>query len=277
MKKRIKIIARFILTLPQIIITLAKGVKIESFDDYERYSSFFRHFPLASISKEKIVSFFFEGKKVKMFCGESNPQILVGTFAMKDYDKLPNLNDRDILDIGAAIGDTAVYFGMKGARKIYSYEINERYYNICKKNIELNGLENIVKVELCGIGKDNKPLDGSLAMLGAILPEKDREAVNGVKMKTLNGIVNEHKIQDGILKIDVDGFEYEIMEEANCNTLKHFTHIIMEYHFGVKDLVKKLNKCGFKTDIEKITEVFVDYHPKEFQQMDIGYIYAVRA
>lgn len=277
MKKRIKIIARFILTLPQIIITLAKGVKIKNFDDYERYTSFFRHFPFASISKEGIISFSLEGKKVKMFCGESNPQVLAGTFAMKDYNKLPNLNGRDILDIGAAIGDTAVYFGLKGARKVYSYEINERYYNVCKKNIKLNDLENVVEAELCGIGKDNKPLDSSLSVLGAILPEKDREAANGVKMKTLNGIINEHKIQDGILKIDVDGFEYEIMEGADCNTLKHFTHIIMEYHFGVKDLANKLESCGFKVNIKKVTEVFIDYHPREFQQMDIGYIYAVRA
>lgn len=275
--KKIKRITRLILAFPQIIITLAKGVKVKNFDDYECYSSFFRYFPFASISKEKIVSFFFKGKKVKMFCGELNPQFLAGTFAMGDYDILPDISGKDVLDIGAAIGDTAVYFGLRGARKVYSYEINKRYYDIFKKNIQLNNLENVVKVELCGIGKDSKPLVSSLNILGAILPEEDREAANGVKMKTLNEIIKEHKINDGVLKIDVDGFEYEILEGVDRESLSHFSHIVMEYHFGVKDLANKLKACGFKPEIKKVTEVFIDYHPKEFQNMDIGYIYAVRA
>ena len=277
MKKKVKRIARLILTFPQIIITLAKGGgKIKNFNDYECYSSFFRYFPFASISKGKVVSFFFSGKRVKMFCGELNPQFLAGTFAMGDYGILSNINGKDVLDIGAAIGDTAVYFGLRGARKVYSYEINKRYYDICKKNIELNNLGNVVEVKLCGVGKDNKPLNNSLSILGAILPEKDREAANGIEMKTLNEVIKDHKINDGILKIDVDGFEYKIIEGVECDLLNRFSHIIMEYHFGVKNLAVKLEACGFKTEIKKVAEVFIDYHPKEFQNMNIGYIYAVR-
>ena len=211
-----------------------------------------------------------------MFCGDLNPQFLVGTFAMKDYGMLSDIKGKDVLDIGAAIGDTAVYFGLKGAKKVYSYEINKRYYDICKKNIELNNLENVVEVKLCGIGKDNKPLNNSLSILGAILPEKDREAANGIEMKTLNEVIKDHKINDGILKIDVDGFEYKIIEGVECDLLNRFSHIIMEYHFGVKNLAVKLEACGFKTEIKKVAEVFIDYHPKEFQNMNIGYIYAVR-
>lgn len=218
----------------------------------------------------------FEGKRVKMFCGESHPRVLAGTFAMDDYGMVDGIQGRDVLDIGANIGDTAVYFGLKGARKVYSYEINERFFNVCKKNIELNGLRDIANVELCGIGKDNKPLDGSMDVLDAILPERDRKAVDGLAMKSLDEIIREHKISDGILKIDVDGFEYDIMDGADCNSLNSFSRIIMEYHFGVRDLVSKLEKCGFKANIKKVAEVFVGHLPEEFQHMDIGYIYAVR-
>lgn len=275
--KKIKRIIRLILAFPQIIITLFKGIKIKNFDDYECYSSFFRYFPFASISKEKIVSFFFNGKRVKMFCGELNPQFLAGTFAMNDYGMLADIAGKDVLDIGAAIGDTAVYFGLRGAKNVYSYEINKRYYEMCKRNIKLNNLESVAKVELCGIGGDNKPLNSSLNILGAILPNEDRDAVDGIKMKTLSEIIKEHQIKDGILKIDVDGFEYEIMEGVDNNLLRNFSHIIMEYHFGVNNLANKLKDCGFKVEIKKVTEVFVDYHPKEFQNMDIGYIYAVKS
>jgi FkbM family methyltransferase len=275
-KKIIKRIMRLVFTFPQIIITALKGIRIKNFDEYESYSTFFRYFPFAIISKEKIVTFFLDGKKVKMFCGKSHPRVLAGTFSMKDYDMLPNIKGKDILDIGAAIGDTAVYFGLKGARKIYSYEINKRYFEVCKKNIELNNLGSVVEVQLCGIGNDSKPLDGSLSILGAILPKEDREEARGVRMKTLNEITKEHGIKNGILKIDVDGFEYAIMEGANCDTLNNFSHIIIEYHFGVKNLANQLKSCGFKIDVKKVAEVFADSHPEEFQHMDIGYIYAVR-
>lgn len=277
--KKIKRIARFVFTFPQMIILLVKGVKVKNFKEYEIYTSFFRYFPFASINKERTVSFYFKGKKIKMTCGDIAPVGLSEVFKRDEYGKLIShsaIKGKDVIDIGAAWGDTAIYFGLKGAKKVYGYEINPRNYDLCRRNIALNGLENICSVELCGIGESNNLLDNSLSILGAIVPERDRQSINGIKMKTLNEIVKEHNIKDGILKIDVDGFEYDILREANKNTLRSFSNIIMEYHFGMQDLLSKLTECGFKTIISKPLNVFVDYHPKGFQKMEIGYISAIR-
>ena len=60
----IKTIIRCIITLPQIGILWFKGIKIKNFDEYLLYTSFFRHFPFAGISKNGTVSFNFEDKKI---------------------------------------------------------------------------------------------------------------------------------------------------------------------------------------------------------------------
>src|SRR6266851_1823796 len=45
-----------------------------------------------------------------------------------------------VIDIGAYIGDTAVYFAKNGAAEVYSYEPNPINYEYLKKNINLNGV-----------------------------------------------------------------------------------------------------------------------------------------
>ncbi|WP_258393538.1 FkbM family methyltransferase [Nanobdella aerobiophila] len=57
-----------------------------------------------------------------------------------DYDIL-NVQDKVVLDIGAYVGDSAIYFIRRGAKKVYTYEAVKETYNILIKNIELNNLK----------------------------------------------------------------------------------------------------------------------------------------
>lgn len=278
-KHVLKTIIRCILTLPLILILRLKGTKIKNFNEYLLYTSFFRHFPFASIDKNGVVSFSFEGKKMKMFCGNVVPVGLSEVFRRDEYGKLISssaIKGRDVVDVGTAWGDTTVYFGLKGARKVYGYEINPRNYELCRKNIALNGLENICSVESCGIGGGREFLGFSHHAIGVAVDRKDIANFHGVKMKTLNEVVKEHNLKNAILKIDVDGFEYDIFREVTKDALISFSNIIMEYHFGTQDLLSKLTECGFKVSASKPLNVFVDRHPKGFQQMEIGYISAIR-
>jgi len=62
-----------------------------------------------------------------------------GEFANNDYDRLP-VEGREVVDIGAAIGDTATIFVLRKAKKVIGYELNKRYFDIAQRNIELNQL-----------------------------------------------------------------------------------------------------------------------------------------
>ena len=57
--------------------------------------------------------------ELKFYKGISNGEVL-SIFAGGDYGFLPVI-DKTVIDVGANIGDSAVYFAMKGTKKINSY------------------------------------------------------------------------------------------------------------------------------------------------------------
>jgi hypothetical protein len=70
----------------------------------------------------------------------------------------------------------------------------------------------------------------------------------------LEGILNENNlISDSsmILKMDCEGCEYEPILSTNESTLRKFSHIMIEYHFGYKNLEEKLEKCGFEVSVTR--------------------------
>lgn len=266
-----KNVIKYILTFPQIFLLWLRGIKI---DNYEKYVTFFRYIPFAWVGKDNIVSFFSEGKLIRMYVGNWHPAILAGIFGMKEYKtSFSDVKGKIIVDIGAAIGDTAVYFGMKGAKKIYGYEIIKECFDISQKNIELNNLKEICHMELCGIGK-NDSIELTHPAITSFMSSENIKTFKGVKTKRISDIVREHDIKDAILKIDTDGFEYEILEITDNKTLRHFERIVIEYHYGIKNLEVKLQEAGFSTLATDPHKVYVDYHPEGLQNMEVGYIIA---
>lgn len=49
-----------------------------------------------------------------------------------------------------------------------------------------------------------------------------------------------------MIKCDIDGGEYDLFLKASDKTLAQYSEILLEYHRGYKDLVKKLEGAGFK-------------------------------
>lgn len=64
---------------------------------------------------------------------------------------------------------------------------------------------------------------------------------------TLTTIVNEFKIRDGVLKVDCEGCEYEIIKIIK--SLKNFTQILIEYHKGPQPLVTILEDLGYQVTL----------------------------
>ena len=144
--KLIKTVLKHIFTLPQVIIHKIKGVDIP----YAQLVTFFRYFPFGRINIDQTVDIKYRKQPVKFYFGELGP-MAAGEFCQHDYDKLP-VDGCDVVDIGAAVGNTAIIFAIRGARKVVSYELNRRYYDIAKKNIALNKFKDKVTLNYCGIG-----------------------------------------------------------------------------------------------------------------------------
>jgi predicted RNA methylase len=62
-------------------------------------------------------------------------------FIKGDYEVpevLSGLRDRDVIDVGASVGDTALYFVLNGARKVIALEPLPNVAKCAEENVRLN-------------------------------------------------------------------------------------------------------------------------------------------
>ena len=58
------------------------------------------------------------------------------------------------------------------------------------------------------------------------------------------------------------------------NELAKFSHIHIEYHYGYKNLIQRLEKCGFKVSL--LRRPILNFNPETKKKMYIGDIFAIR-
>lgn len=186
------------------------------------------------------------------------------------YDKsgmnyIKNINqvkNKNIIDAGGYIGDSAIVFSDYTDKNIYSFEPFLQNYNLMLKTIELNKKNNIIPVNIA-LGDENKEIgmDASVGAGSGLSIENAKESninniKNKVKMMTLDSYVKENNIEVGLIKTDLEGFEQPFLKGA-IETIKEQKPvlIISIYHnysdfFEIKPMIENLN-LGYKFRIIK--------------------------
>ena len=150
-------------------------------------------------------------------------------FVSTDYlidGKVLNAGDV-VLDIGANIG----YYALLEARlvgptgRVYAMEPVSSNYNLLKKNIELNDLHNIQTFRIAA-GDENKESEIYVATKGNISsfiykPEAVFVAKEKVHVTTVDDFVAEHRIDPRLVRMDVEGYEKEIIQGMQKTLLRH--------------------------------------------------------
>ncbi|MGC8622558.1 MAG: FkbM family methyltransferase [Candidatus Micrarchaeia archaeon] len=67
-----------------------------------------------------------------------------------------------------------------------------------------------------------------------------------IKISSLDKIVKNFGLKHAVLKVDCKGCEYLLLLNASDAVLQAFDQIILEYHYGYKNLEKRLKEAGFK-------------------------------
>lgn len=211
--------------------------------------------------------------EIKLYDWKENGDIS-GVFFEEQYSSLP-VRDKEVIDIGANIGDTSIYFALRGAKKVIALEPAPKNFQSAKKNVELNGLSNKVELIMAGCSGKEGSISVSKDKSGVMYSlEQDEQNEIKVPLKTLEEILKSVNTRPCILKIDCEGCEYETVLSATKETLSNFSHIQIEYHFGYKNLKKKLQNCGFDVFISKPQIGHRLY--KEARKSFFGYIFAKR-
>ena len=166
------------------------------------------------------------------FCLPNYPQDLIQNhiISQNDYFEGNLLRKLDkfipkgaiILDIGANIGNHTVYWAMQDKiKKVYSFEPLKETFNMLEKNIEINDLEEKVKLFNIGLSYEES---------SARISHFDKTNIGGTSIeKTADGSlvvnkldnikINEDRID--FIKIDVEGHEIKVLNGAKETFLKY--------------------------------------------------------
>ena len=227
----------------------------------------------ASLLRNRLWMCRFLGMEVKLYTVDPlGPQIEV--FQKDEYGFL-NVENKQVLDIGANIGDTTLYFLLKSARNVIAIEPYPANCEIIRRNLETNLVDEKRTVVLnCGVGHS-----GQISISTEIINPGACERISSTRGKIidivpLSNITSLYNIEHGVLKMDCEGCEYDALLDEGCDTLQRFDQMQIEYHYGPRILIEKLQFCGF----------FVSYTPPKFvpninvdRSMTLrGYIYATK-
>ncbi len=181
---------------------------------------------------------------------------------MNYIENINQIKNKNIIDAGAFIGDTAIVLSDYTDKAVYSFEPFLQNYNLMLKTIELNKKNNIIPVNMA-LGDENKEIgiDASVGAGSGMSIENAKEdninnIENKIKMVTLDSYVKENNIEVGLIKTDLEGFEQPFLKGA-INTIKEQKPvlIISIYHnysdfFEIKPMLENLN-LGYKFKIIK--------------------------
>ena len=192
--------------------------------------------------------------------------------SFNDY-RWMNPTGATVLDVGAGIGDSALYFALNGAAQVISIEPNQIAVGFAESNILSNELQNVVRVHrgACSgevgtihLMDDETPSPGFVA--------EDRHSGKPVHVYSLNSLLAEVDSENVIMKVDCEGCEYRFLRDNDRSLLRRFRQIHIEYHFGVMDLVRVLQRAQFRVRVSP----YVSRRSSTGGPLKIGHVFAER-
>mgnify|MGYP000035213367 CR=1 FL=1 len=208
--------------------------------------------------------------KVKFSVGERCYEVLVpddkywgsikDILLNREYEYIPmfhieNLKGKVVIDAGAQVGLYSLIAAIY-AKKVISIEPHPIYYRLLEINRLINNAWNITPINAAIVGTHTEQnvmlyesTRGSVAII--ISNENLISKCYNVSATTLKIVLEEYIEQEDrvMLKIDVEGAEFDIFKTLDLTLLKHIEGIVGEIHLrsGNFDLItEKLRSAGFQ-------------------------------
>lgn len=146
-----------------------------------------------------------------------------------------------VIDVGAFIGYHSLFFSsLVGADgEVLAFEPDPRNFDLLKKNIDINNVENILAFnkglgaregETCLYRDLNNEARTTLSSKVSRASNHKRDKSVKVNVISLDDFLSMHKYNPDFIKMDAEGFEYEVFEgmtKTLCNTKN--IEVVFEY------------------------------------------------
>ena len=170
--------------------------------------------------RQHVTKINYKEKEIALFGAENNGDI-PSVFFTEEYKFLEPMGNV-VLDVGANIGDSVIYFLVNGASRVIAFEPYEFSYKNLVKNVEACGF--LEKVEAIKAGISTK--DSSLSIpreyhssTGAKLQQRSGKDTEEVPVYSLKTIFDKYQIKDAVMKMDCEGCEYDSIVHASDDML----------------------------------------------------------
>ncbi len=217
----------------------------------DRYSSIWlSYFPNCTVTPDLTsIGFVFNEHRLlmKLRTDRSHRQNgdIKGVFLYETYKWLAPV-DKIVIDIGANVGDSSIYFALQGAKRVIALEPYPYSYRLALENIEVNRMASKIVLLNAAYGSDeslrieDKVTDGSSTL--------EKLLIGGIRIPSysLASLIERYHLKDVYLKMDCEGCEYSILRE-NESTFRAISNIQMEFHQESGPLVHFLTQVGFDT------------------------------
>ncbi len=181
--------------------------------------------------------------------------VLKEVFTSKVYGERPR---GIVVDIGANIGAFSVYSGGTSDR-VFAFEPEPSNYRQLLKNVQLNKLSDKITVRNVAVGSEDKSVciyEGRFNKGASTIVHPFAGVGKPVEMRSLAGLMDDlgiHKID--LLKIDIEGSEYDVVYGLPKVRFKEIDNIILEYHYVAGEspshLASYLTSLGYDVCVHK--------------------------
>jgi len=229
----------------------------------------YQNWPVAFLSlfalhREALVLQLRQGVKFRLHAPSFDTFIINEIWMDNVYTPSPRFSIRDgwvVVDVG---GHKAIFavFAATTARgvKVYSFEASPENFACLSHNVALNNLSNVKAFNVAVSGRDGESDlnlyedNGQNTLLQRSNPQL--HAVGSIKVETwsLAKVLRAVGSQVNLLKMDIEGMEYEALFSCPHEYFQRIERIALEYHdvlvrvpHTIRDLVEFLNARGFST------------------------------
>ncbi len=176
--------------------------------------------------------------------------VFYSKYAIDELTTLDSVRNKDIIDAGGYVGDTALLFSSYTDKSIHVFEASPSNMDIIRETIRLNQLENIVPVSKT-LGEKSGTATFSLGERNSCNSLVERPGYNypnhiEVPVITLDDYVRENNLEVGLIKVDIEGGEQLLLKGA-VETIRtqHPILLISIYHsandfFEIKPMIEKM-------------------------------------
>jgi hypothetical protein len=168
-----------------------------------------------------------EGRFIDTLC------MLAERFVADEYSWL-DVEGRVVIDVGANIADSILYFANRGAVHVYGYEPDAAAYAAALRNVSINKLDKVSVTQAAVVGRAEPGAEQVVSFADVIATA-----------------ARSHPDAPVACKIDCEGCEYDILsaEALKGVDMRNVTQVMIEYHWRSPQALRAvLENLGFEVE-----------------------------